>query len=544
MVARQSSFAERPDFLRRRIVKSAACALVGLSALATACSGVPDEEADALGLVEGFAGVVVADEPRAAVIARDVLGNGGTAADAAVAMYFAMSVTLPSRVGLGGGGACLVFDSSEAEAEALLFLPQPVAGGGIPPRGPRAMAALHARHGLTRWGLLVNPAETLARFGHPVSRAFARDLDRAAARIAASPELAALFRNNAGQLPKEGDKITQIELSGVLSGLRAQGAGYLTNSVFMDRFIDGAAAAGQRLTNQEIRDAVPRFAAPLMLSLGDDSLYFTPPPAAGGLVAAQLWQLLNEEAGLAEAGSSARAHQFLEAAARAFADGGNWTAADGDAGTVSAALLADDHLESLWNGHDAGRHRPAPPAAPVAAPPYGASFVVVDRWDNAVACSFTMNGLFGAYRTAAGTGILLPAVPAPGTATALAPSAALLANQATGEVYLAAAASGGSAAPTALVELLLGRLHDEASLEEVQARPRLHTTGSPDVAYYEADVPSELRQSLADKGHDLQEAPPLGRVTAIYCEYSAHISRGDCEYARDPRGWGLGLLAQ
>jgi gamma-glutamyltranspeptidase/glutathione hydrolase len=47
--------------------------------------------------VTGFAGVVTGDEPRAVLIGRDVLGNGGTAVDAAVAMYFAMAVTLPSR---------------------------------------------------------------------------------------------------------------------------------------------------------------------------------------------------------------------------------------------------------------------------------------------------------------------------------------------------------------------------------------------------------------------------------------------------------------
>ena len=81
------------------------------------------------GYVAGFLGGVVADEPRAALVGRDVLSAGGNAADAAVAVAFAMAVTLPSRAGLGGGGVCVAYDPSTdgpnaGVPEVVLFTPR------------------------------------------------------------------------------------------------------------------------------------------------------------------------------------------------------------------------------------------------------------------------------------------------------------------------------------------------------------------------------------------------------------------------------------
>ena len=55
------------------------------------------------GFVRGFLGGIAADDPAAALAGRNVLAAGGTAVDAAGAAGFIMAVTLPSRVGIGGG---------------------------------------------------------------------------------------------------------------------------------------------------------------------------------------------------------------------------------------------------------------------------------------------------------------------------------------------------------------------------------------------------------------------------------------------------------
>ncbi len=187
-------------------------------------------------VLTGFIGGVAADEPRAATIARDVLAHGGTAADAAVALGFALSVTLPSRASLGAGGACLAYappakGPGQGRPEAILFtsLPSQAAGGDRPASLPmlaRGLYALYARYGSRPFGELVIPAEQMARFGIPVSRAFAQDLALVGGPLLADPNARAIFGPNGTPLA-EGQRLVQPDLGATLAQMRVAGVGDL-----------------------------------------------------------------------------------------------------------------------------------------------------------------------------------------------------------------------------------------------------------------------------------------------------------------------------
>src|SRR5256884_4056577 len=64
-------------------------------------------------------GMVVAQEGRAARIGVDILEQGGTAVDAAVATGFALAVTYP-RAGNIGGGGFMIIHSAERQADVAI----------------------------------------------------------------------------------------------------------------------------------------------------------------------------------------------------------------------------------------------------------------------------------------------------------------------------------------------------------------------------------------------------------------------------------------
>lgn len=523
---------------------------VGLTA---ACGGL--EETGEIALVEGFAGLAAADEPRATLVGRDILGNGGNAVDAAVAMYFTMAVTLPSRAGIASGGSCVLFDNGDKAGQALVFHPMVTAGGGLAPTGIRAMAALHARQGRIRWAELLRPAENLARFGFSTSRALARDVQAGAAVIERDAELAKTFRTANGALASEGSKIVQLELSSVLSGIRSQGAAYVHAGTFAERFAQLSSAAGLTVTTAEIREAVPYLGAAIAIERGlltRDVAYFPPPPAANGVIAAQLWRMLTEIESYDGLASGDSAHLFAEAAMRSFADRGAWLADGAAQRTVDVAaaesLVAEAHLEALLSNYEEARHTPvsALPTQPLSLleVPLGSSLVAADRFGNAVACSQTLNGLFGFGRTARGTGIVLAAPPTQQRNGYVSSVAAVVGNTATGDLRFAAAGSGGSAAATALATVMLATVDEEEPLEPVMRAPRLHHQGQPDTLFYEAGLPEAMVGELQGRGHALQEAPVLGRVNALVCPTGIRDRPGGCQVMSDPRGRGLGLIVQ
>jgi gamma-glutamyltranspeptidase/glutathione hydrolase len=460
------------------------------------------------GYVHGFVGGVVADEPRAALVGRDVLAAGGNAADAAVAAGLMMAVTLPSRAGLGGGGACLAYDPAKSgpgggKPEAVLFLPGPGGGGGARPAAvpmlARGLYALHARYGRLPFATLIGYAEQAARLGTPVSRAFERDLTLVAQPLAADPQARSIFFTPDGKPLAEGALLRQPALAATLSQLRVAGVGDLYVGTLARKFASAADAAGGGVTLAALRAGLPRFAPPLLIPApGDDEVAFLPPPADGGLAAAAAFQSLS-----AHPGDLAAAGQRAEAVAAA------WRATGGH-GDAEALLRA-----------------PPSVAATLPALPASAGLVALDRDGEAVSCAFTMNNLFGTGRVAPGTGVLLAASPDWMPPPLLA--AAIAWNPNIRAFHAAVVGTGQQAAPLAAADLLAQELH--------AARPMVF--GAP--AAGANAPPSTLQSKELPVTTTLVPPPDPGRADVIGCAGYLPGSRESCIWAADPRDSGLAI---
>lgn len=256
------------DLSRRQRRRQRAALLAVATALALAgCSSSKKGELGEPGFVHGFAGMAAAEDPQAVLVARDILGAGGSAADAVVAMSLTMAVTLPSAAGLGGGGACAAWSPKTNKTEVVDFM----AGGGLPAI-PRGLFALHAKYGRLRWETVVGPAESLARFGAPLSRALVSDA------VAAGPvagEAMPMLRSR-----QEGDRIEQPELAALLGKLRVRGAGDLYVGETARDLVKAINAVGGQITLEQLRAYTPTVGPGHSIPAGNDTAVATAPAVA------------------------------------------------------------------------------------------------------------------------------------------------------------------------------------------------------------------------------------------------------------------------
>ncbi len=480
----------------------------------------PDEPWAPTAAGERFA--VSTTHPLATRVGMDVLRRGGTAADAAVAVSFALAVVYPEAGNLGGGffavghqeakGETWMLDARETAPAAVTRDTYRNLPSGASLRGPWAagvpgtpagLAALHARYGKLSWRELVAPAERLAREGFPLT---ARATDRLLGmkrRLAADPETRRIFYTPE---PATGGTLRQPDLAATLRRLTGDPRD----------FYDGETAAlivadmqteGGPITAADLDAYAPQWREPVRCRYRDFDLVSSAPPSSGGTILCQTAQILQPfEMEALDPRGARFLHLTMQAWGFAFAD----RAALGDPDVVDLSglghLITEEYGLLLADRIDPGA--PLPFTAPALRPEsmQTTHFSVVDGEGNAVSLTTTLNGAFGNGHVVRGAGFLLnnemddfntrpgepnlyglvqgeANVPGPGKRMLSSMSPTLVFRD--GRLVMVLGTPGGSTIPTTVWQIFSRQVDAGWSLDRAVAFPRMHYQGVPDAVMAE-----------------------------------------------------------
>ena len=299
--------------------------------------------------------MVSAANPLAVDAGYDILRQGGSAVDAAIAVQMVLGLVEPQSSGLGGGSLMLHFDGKQlraldgretapAAADETLFLdaggkPVPYFEGLIGGRSVgvpgllRMLEQAHRQHGKLPWETLFAPAISMAEQGFEVSPRLAKLL-RDDPYLRQDPTAAAYFYDQHGQPWQVGHRLKNPALAAVMRRIAKEGA---------DAFYQGDVARDMvakvslhprnpgRLSVQDIAGYQAKEREPLCTSYRQWRICGMPPPSSGGLAVAQLLGILeNTEIGRLAPDSNGlnpqAVHLFSEAGRLAYADRNRYVA--------------------------------------------------------------------------------------------------------------------------------------------------------------------------------------------------------------------------
>lgn len=532
--------------------------------------------------VLGAHGMVSSQEAQATRVGVEILKAGGNAIDAAVAVGFALAVTLPRAGNLGGGGFMMIHRAGGDETIALDYRETAPAAArsdmfldakGEPDRAAstrtgkavgvpgtvRGLAEAHRLYGSGRFALadLIAPAEKLARAGIPVESGLADSLPRAAGLLGRWPASRKIFF--AGERPlQRGERLVQADLAETLAAIAKSGPDAFHTGPIAERIAAAVREAGGVMTAEDLAAYRPVIREPVRGSYRGYAIASMPPPSSGGI---HLLEILNVLEGfdLARmgAGSAEALHILAEAMKPAYADRATWLGDPARTQVPVEGLIAKPYAETLRAAIDPARARPAAEVKAGDPLPFESDqtthFSVVDAEGNAVANTTTLNFSYGLGLVAEGTGVLLNnemddfsakpgALNAYGlvgsVANAVAPGARPLSSMTPafvfrdGRLVLVTGSPGGSRIISTVLQVIVNLIDFRMNLAEAVAAPRIHHQWQPDVLMAEEGLSPDTLALLRARGHRIKVGATSGSANSI------QAADGLLAGAADPRQRG------
>ncbi|WP_283967218.1 gamma-glutamyltransferase [Tritonibacter sp. AK171] len=379
--------------------------------------------------------MVAAANPLAVEAGARVLHEGGTAADAMVAVQTVLGLVEPQSSGLGGGAFLVYYDATtgalstldgretaplaatptlfqDHNGEPLKFFDAVVGGRSVgTPGTPALMETAHRKWGKSNWGGLFTDAIRLAELGFAVSPRMAESIANDAERLSRFPETAAYFLPEGAPL-EAGQVITNQPYADVLRRIAMEGTdAFYTGPVAADivRTVQSAAGNPGVLSELDLALYQVKERPAVCASYRAYEACGMGPPSSGALTVGQILGML-EPYDLAALGADNPVSWRLigDASRLAFADRGRYMA-DSDfvpmptKGLVDAEYLAerakllqgDTALDSVAPGTPAFDHALIWADDESIEFPSTSHISIVDQYGNVLSMTTTIENGFG-----------------------------------------------------------------------------------------------------------------------------------------------------
>jgi gamma-glutamyltranspeptidase/glutathione hydrolase len=509
-------------------------------------------------------GMVASQEALASRIGVDILKQGGNAVDAAVAVGFALAVTLPRAGNIGGGGFMLVHIAKDNKTIAIDYretAPNKAHKDIFLDEQGNAVDKLSREHGLavgvpgtvmgmelalTKYGTMslkqvMAPAIKLAAEGFSVTSDLADSLAGVKPRVAQWPSSAKIFYKADGSNLTFNDILKQPELAHSLSLIAKKGSKGFYQGETAQKIVNAVADAGGVMTLADLANYKVVEREPVRGQYRGYEVVSMPAPSSGGIHIIEMLNVL-EHFPIDKFGhnTAQTVHVMAETMKRAYADRSEYLGDPDFVKVPTAALTSRDYAAKIASQIALNKTTPSSEIKPGLLAPYESTqtthYSVVDKFGNAVSNTYTLNFSYGSGLVAAGTGILLnnemddfsvkPGSPngyglIGGDANAVEGNKRPLSSMSPtivmkdGKPFIVTGSPGGSRIINITLQIIMNVIDHKLNIAEASAAPRVHHQWQPDYLWVEHSLNGDTIELLQGKGHDVRVQESIGSTQSI-----------------------------
>jgi gamma-glutamyltranspeptidase/glutathione hydrolase len=512
-------------------------------------------------------GIVATSHVQASQAGAQILAQGGSAVDAAIAANAVLGVTEPMMNGIGGDLFAIYWDAHTGKLygiNASGWAPQALTLEHLKAKGisrmphtgidtvtvPGAVAGwnqLHQRFGKLPWKDVFQSAIFYAEKGYPVPDLIHGFWEDSASDLIADSESQRIFLPG-GKPPAVGQIFQNPDLANALRAIAQSGPTAFYRGPIATAILSTSQALGGTMTADDLAQFTPEWVEPISISYRGWTIYELPPNGQGMAALEMLNMMETAPASLGGPLSAAELHKKIEAMKLAYADLGQYNADPRFTKVPVKQLLAKDYAGSRAKLIDPAKANCT--VQPGVLPSGDTTYLsVVDREGNIVSLIQSNYSSFGSDITVRGMGFVLQNRGAlfsldPAHPNVLVPRkrpfhTIIPAFMEHGDQHIGFGIMGGANQPLAHAQFVSNVVDYGDNIQAALDKARFTVSSERGCnILIESRVPPQVREKLTTMGHQLEVrqeySTTMGRGQAVLRDSKAGVNYG----ASDPRADG------